>query len=530
VIAGSVAALLLGGILVSLSAVTYAIGFAGRPPAAPTPTDVRERLMWLTLGASILSILFGLTLKFVNNSSHQALYGARLTRAYLGASNKRRYDDKDARKVSDPVEGDDIGWGQYAPFRNGGPLHIVNVTLNETISGESQVEQRDRRGIPMAIGPCGLSGSKRSHSLFKQEGDPPTSADPGSDRSGLPQGVSDWIKPVSGAGSDEFDLFFGSPPREHVVEALNLGTWVAISGAAFTTGLGAQTSLSLSLLLGIANVRLGYWWDSHVEPWARNPVRAKPDLAKQVGEVVNAVFPVQMHLVQEFTARFFGPHRRRWYLSDGGHFENTACYELIRRRVPFIIACDNGQDESFAFEDIANLVRKVRIDFCAEVRFLTREEINEHVDPSLHDAIGTLDDFRMPLADANERGLRRDISKAHALLAWVYYEVGYEQGGRPGSVILFIKPSVTGDEPLDVLQYRHQNPAFPNESTMDQYFDEAQWESYRKLGAHIGHVLFGRATTGAAWRPALMRAPLEAVEPRGHAERTQEPVGSSRNL
>jgi hypothetical protein len=89
-----------------------------------------------------------------------------------------------------------------------------------------------------------------------------------------------------------------------------------------------------------------------------------------------------------------------------------------------------------------------------------------------------------------------------------------------------VKPSITGDEPLDVLQYHHQNPAFPNEPTTDQYFDEAQWESYRKLGAHVGHVLFGRSGTGAAWRPALMRPPLERGQSRGpqQARRTPQPV------
>ena len=41
------------------------------------------------------------------------------------------------------------------------------------------------------------------------------------------------------------------------IEALAIGRWVAISGAAFTTGTGANTSVGLSLLLGLGNVRLG---------------------------------------------------------------------------------------------------------------------------------------------------------------------------------------------------------------------------------------------------------------------------------
>src|SRR5262249_52453821 len=146
-------------------------------------------------------------------------------------------------------------------------------------------------------------------------------------------------------------------------------------GAAFSTGLGARTSLSLSMLLGIANVRLGYWWDSRVLPHEREKVRTKPTLARRVSERINAWFPVQAHLFQECTARFFGPDRRRWYLSDGGHFENTACYELIRRRIPFIVACDDGEDGGYTFEDLANLVRKARTDLCADIQFLSRSDI-----------------------------------------------------------------------------------------------------------------------------------------------------------
>ena len=58
------------------------------------------------------------------------------------------------------------------------------------------------------------------------------------------------------------------------------------------------------------------------------------------------VLPVQMCLLTEFFGRFHGPARRHWYLSDGGHFENTGCFELIRRRVPFIVCSDAAQDAS----------------------------------------------------------------------------------------------------------------------------------------------------------------------------------------
>ena len=44
---------------------------------------------------------------------------------------------------------------------------------------------------------------------------------------------------------------------------------------------------------------------------------------------------------------------------------------------------------------------------------------------------------------------------------------------------------MTGDEPTDVLRYAAEHPAFPHESTNDQFFDESQFESYRALGYYI---------------------------------------------
>ncbi len=52
---------------------------------------------------------------------------------------------------------------------------------------------------------------------------------------------------------------------------------------------------------------------------------------------------------------------------------------------------------------------------------------------------------------------------------------------------------MTGDEPPDVLQYVSRNPDFPRQSTLNQFFDEAQFECYRALGQHIAGKVFGAA-------------------------------------
>ena len=55
---------------------------------------------------------------------------------------------------------------------------------------------------------------------------------------------------------------------------------------------------------------------------------------------------------------------------------------------------------------------------------------------------------------------------------------------RTGYIIV-VKPTLIDDkdETVDVRQYRRENKDFPQQSTSDQWFDESQFESYRKLGA-----------------------------------------------
>jgi hypothetical protein len=377
----------------------------------------------------------------------------------------------------------------------------------------------------MAIGPGGVSVGTASHAVWSAHQtrprrrsilsalwDDPTRTiiplDPGSDASFH----------ALQAAHDPSQLPHRNITARHV-EALSLGRWIAISGAAFTTGLGARTHLGLSLLLGLANVRLGYWWDSGVTPNQRQST-VKPTFVELAGRLMNWMLPVQTCLVNEFFARFHGPARRHWYLSDGGHFENTACYELIRRRVSFILCTDSGEDARYQFADLANLVRKARTDFGAEIEIVRHASdadkkepgprlpsLEQIVHPSLLELFGSPDDFPPLQDDVDEETIISPKNRCHALLARIrYFDTG-ETGW-----LLVIKPSLSGDEPVDVVQYQRTHPLFPQEPTSDQYFDEAQWESYRKLGEHIATILF--ATPGdhdPRWSPSRFAPPEIAL-------------------
>ena len=80
------------------------------------------------------------------------------------------------------------------------------------------------------------------------------------------------------------------------------------------------------------------------------------------------------------------------------------------------------------------------------------------------------------------------LSQSHCAIGRIRYP---ECPDRPGWLV-YLKNSMTGDEPAPVLNYRSRCPAFPHETTADQFFDDAQFESYRALGVHIAEGTFGR--------------------------------------
>ena len=444
--------------------------------------------------ALLVSLAVGRTYEFLNLSSLGPFYAAMLTRAYLGASNWVRHAER--RSPGFVVAGDDIFHEDYNPHVAGGPLHLVNVCLNETFGGESDVNQRDRHGLGLAVGPISYSVGVNHHAI----------------RLGMAAEDTQDGRPDGAFGV--FHVKEGSFRPEN----LTMGRWMSISGAAASTGMGMRTSPGLSLLCGVFNVRLGYWWDSGVGSGSR-----EGDTWRfQWSSVPRFLFPVQCHLLDEFAAHFPGTSRQKWYLSDGGHFENLGAYELIRRRVPLIIVVDASADPDYELEDLNNLVRKARTDFGAEISFLDSRELEQEKGTAGAEGwsyIGTLDQLRRGKEkDGVFQSEQSGLSQVHAALARIRYDTPHpgpslgrweakqrETCHFDGAWLLYLKPTLCKDTdlPLDVSRYHETHVAFPHETTGDQFFDEAQWESYRRLGEFIGlRVLgVGREEDWHSWKP-----------------------------
>lgn len=267
--------------------------------------------------------------------------------------------------------------------------------------------------------------------------------------------------------------------------APTLGGAITASGAAFNTLMGSfskQLGPAVTFVAAALNLRLGMWVPHPAHPGKRR--------------IKLAGWPFYLEMFGLATAS--GP--RPVHLSDGGHFENLAVYELIRRHCRVILAADCGADGDGAFDDLGNLVRKVREDFGVEVRIDTT-----------------------PL----RRGAN-GLSRQHMVAGDIHYPDG------DTGVLLLCKPVLVGSEPADVQQYHTRNAGFPHESTGDQFYDEAQWESYRRLGQHSVHTAFRPVIDGLelqrpgrsdaelrqVWGDAFARARREWFpEPEGYDER-----------
>ena len=237
----------------------------------------------------------------------------------------------------------------------------------------------------------------------------------------------------------------GYRPSAKYGDAMTLGTALAISGAAANPNMGYHSSPVLGLLMTLFNVRLGWWLGNPGSPGAKTWRRKGPRYS---------VGPLFSEAIGNTT-----DHYKYVNLSDGGHFENLGLYETVLRRCHFIVVSDGAEDPECAYADLGEAVRKIRIDFGIPIEFGTmtiypRSAIDTLKNPGHNCAVGRIRYSVVDGADA------------------------------PDGIIIYIKPACYGDEPRDIYEYFKTNPAFPHESTSDQFFSESQFESYRMLGAH----------------------------------------------
>jgi choline dehydrogenase-like flavoprotein len=454
---------------------------------------------WVILLTALFSLAVGRAFEFLNLSSLRNTYAARLRRTFQGASNPDRIYGETSN-ISRDVElahpDDDMPFSKYHPERHGGPVHLINVCVNETVDFASERTVRERKGLPMCITPHGVSVGVRYFAEWTQPDELPKwqkrrrrrDGLDAEDRKAFEARRKTALKALQvSSDPNAFHVLKTTGSESAEVESLSLGDWISISGAAYSTGTGRATNLPLALCLGLLNIRLGYWWDSGILPQER-PGRYPPNFWRRLKRYPSKLLTMQSMLLAEWIASFRGPSEWFWNLSDGGHFEVTGVYELLRRRVPFIVLSDAAEDPNYSWGEVGLLIQEAREDFGAEIRWLnpkrsggglpapgwlaffapneTPELLKQWINP---DSLGSLKDI-----------IDRE-APYHAALARVTYD-----GTDKVSWLLLLKPSLGKELSEDIINYGKDHKDFPQQSTFDQVFDDIQWESYRALGEQIG--------------------------------------------
>ena len=228
----------------------------------------------------------------LNEFSMHALYRNRLVRCYLGASNAQRqahpfhgFDPKDDLSLAWP----ETPGTEPADTRNQTrirPYPLFNAAIN--LVGGKNLAWQQRKAASFVFTPdvCGYEYR----------------VDEQNDR-GRINGA-----PVPPAPN----LSAYSSTAEHRGASLSVGLAMATSGAAASPNMGYHTSPTLSFLMTVFNVRLGWW--------LRNPRYQESWTSDWKWLSLNELLSELLGLTTD--------ERNFVYLSDGGHFENLGIYEL----------------------------------------------------------------------------------------------------------------------------------------------------------------------------------------------------------
>ena len=404
----------IAGLLIAVSVgLDYVIfinaGYSWPPIDAIPPGTGTFLTVSLLVGAACLAALILMAARVdINEFGLNAFYRNRLVRCYLGASrylpgerkpqNFTGFDDNDDMKLTDLTDAD---------HPSAGPFHIVNCALN--LGGSSDLALHTRHSAAFTLSPlqCGSSYESKKPSGAREE--------------------LGYISTANYGGKD------GAP---------TLGQAISVSGAAASPNMGYHTSPVVAFLLTVFNVRLGWWFP--------NPRRSATNLPSPYFNLT--------YLLKEL---FGGANDKSTFLmiSDGGHFENLAAYELVRRRCRVIIISDGEADPRLRFEGLGTLIRMCEVDFGARI---------------------TLD------VGSIRPGPGQMWSTSRCAVGRIDYGPGV-----PGGILIYLKASMTGREDTSVLQYKASHPDFPHESTANQFYKEDQFESYRHLGREIASLYFG---------------------------------------
>lgn len=254
---------------------------------------------------------------------------------------------------------------------------------------------------------------------------------------------------------------------------MTLASAMATSGAAANPrggpgGRGLTRNRFVALLMTLLSFRLGYWV---TRPSARKILFERPNHFRPSGlySIFNAGYRETNALLE---------------LSDGGHFENLAIYELVRRRCGLIIVCDGGQDIESSYADFVTAIQRIGQDFGATIAFdMEVAGPDGNFVPSGPEALIA------SLPQQKKYPKHAEYAERGYFLATIDY--GRRGGGAwpAKGTVIYLKTAMIDELSMTARGYKGANPDFPNQTTADQFFDEEQFEAYREVGYRIAEQM-----------------------------------------
>jgi hypothetical protein len=307
---------------------------------------------------------------------------------------------------------------------------VINTTLNITAGSNTAWAERQAASFTATPLVCGSAA-------LRHPSQPATTIDP--------DGA--FVPTIRFAGLETLK----EHPSKPTESGAGLGNVLTVSGAAVSPNWGYHSSRITAFLMTLFNVRLGVWLP--------NPSKATPDELR-LARPRNSLMALVDEMLGETT-----DDNQAIYLSDGGHFENLGLYEMFRRRCRSILVVDADADETCSLADLGNAIRKAEIDFGIRV------------------------EMQGPMHIFPRARLEAEAGLSDTALGFAYGTIDYGDGDD--GQLLYVKPSFLAKIPADVRAYGAEHKTFPHESTLDQWFSESQFESYRMLGRYQMAELVG---------------------------------------
>ncbi|MBI4281955.1 MAG: hypothetical protein HY672_00495 [Chloroflexi bacterium] len=358
-------------------------------------SDLLERrpipkgVIFMTAGAFAVAagMLFMPVRRFLNFFSLQALYRRGLRKAYI----LRAVREEEARGSGDDVVPRGREEFLLSELKKGDeppdmPYHLIGTAINT--SGDTQLQRLGRKSDGFVLAHL-YSGSRVTRY---------------------------WPTATSRA-----------------LKGMSLSEAMAISGAAQSPNMGHATTTSMAILMALFNVRIGSWIHNPNED-AQGRRTWRPLVWFWLKELFGAASAEDRYV----------------YLTDGGHFDNSGIYELLKRRCKYILAVD-------ASADIGNL---------ATVARLARIDLGVQIDINLE-----------PL----KYGSPAKLSEQAFVVGRVKYSSVQDDSETDG-VLVWIPTVMTRGQKPDVVRYAEEDSVFPFHPTGDQFYDQVQFEAYRQLG------------------------------------------------